>query len=462
MPLHHSRGRRAGGRVLESVDRIAVRQFWESLEVEEQLRVLRFEDLKLARRLYTLRTELLRSNLACYQCGIFDRTLRGQASMALLLDAFEFDLAGVNEPTAFITKLIFVERDNFFDLIEEELGGLLADGRPALRRSQWADLFDVTPSSWQDFLRRVLQLIELALLDAYQQHKQHEQELVSLDMPQSLSKSEDAGEEHILAALGVLGSSQSPSRRSKARKLRKKGATIAAAADAMASPQADLKEAVLPNEDAACGLEAAVASPPASDCVEDAVVIEPFQECTPESCGSSQLAEKLEDPLETSLDGTATSAGESQALSKSSSMDSMPSLPSDQDVDAAASSSNACNEVPSCNAGEIVPGEKEPMPGRVALFGPPPTITVPVTRKRITGGEPVAWSAWVCNEQFGQSAEWRWVAFEQADAAPERHLCARIRNTFLELSSPAPRAARYDRLRARSAETARERCGSSR
>lgn len=456
MPLHRSRGRRPVGRVLENVDCAGVRFMWESLEVDEQLSLLRFEDPKLVKRLYFLRTELLRSDLACYQRGIFTRDLRGQASMALMLDAFEFDLKpsahDEDERSAFITKAIFVERDNFFDLIEEELGGFLADGRPNLRRSQWVNLFDATPSSWMEFLRQVLRLIELALLDAYDQHQQRGQQQTPPESVQPHCSSEDAGEEHLLAALVAPDSPQQGAGRRRARKLRKKGPVDPAPA-AVVAASAECRDADL-SRDSTSASEAAARAFPTSEFIEAADVIVPRQECSSESCGDTTLAEQLEDSLEisldgteqledsleTSLDGTATSAGESQALSKSSSTGSMPSLSSHDDA--------SLNGTSSAQEGHAY----------ATLFGPPPTILVPPAQNQSSADANVTYSAWVCNELMGGSAEWHWVAFEQVDAAPVRHLRAHVRNTFLDLSPAVDGPARSLHLRARSADAARDGC----
>lgn len=454
MPLHRTRGLRLGARALGNVDRVAVRHWWDSLEVDEQLRVLRFEDPKLARRLYFIRAELLRSDLACYQHGIFARNLRGQASMALVLDAFEFDIdvsgEGAQEPVAFITKLIFVNRENFFDLLEEELDGFLADGRPALRRSQWLNLFDVSPSSWLEFLRQLLRMIELAVLEAFQQH-QEQQCAPTAELLQPECEAEHAGDDNIIAACSAPDSRGQPARRNKARKLRKKEAAISAAATREAPTAADL--AVHSSRQPRCSPSDTDTLPPTSDgtksCSSDAAP----QDCGSDSCGDSTRADQLELSAETSFDSTTTSGADSQVLSKSSSMGSMPSLSSCDDV------SPAEGEAPDeGNASAHV--EQTSGHAYAALFGPPPTILVPAFGNHLAGDAQVTCSAWVCNEQIGASAEWHWVAFEQrsssvatqADSVPERRLCAHVRNTFLELSSPS--AVRNLHRRARSADIA--------
>lgn len=153
---------------LAKVETEAVKEYWQSLELEERLSLLRFEDPALLDRLFTIQEALHFCDFKCYYlCG-----LRGQDAVRqkVGLDAFDVEaevVGGGVRPMAFFAKRSFVARDDLFELLERQLGPSPLEGL-APARGEWASLFDATPNTWAGFMRQVLRLVGLAILRAQQ------------------------------------------------------------------------------------------------------------------------------------------------------------------------------------------------------------------------------------------------------------------------------------------------------
>lgn len=145
-----------------------MKQHWSLLSPDERLRTLRLEDRELVGRLYEIQQELFLADFRCYLCG-----LRGQDALRKRTRLDLFDIEGVLgedgelHPVAFIVKGAFATREDLVELLEQRLGSPLLEGRPALRREEWASLFEMAPHSWTEFNYQVLCLIEQAVRQAH-------------------------------------------------------------------------------------------------------------------------------------------------------------------------------------------------------------------------------------------------------------------------------------------------------
>jgi len=140
--------------------------YWEGLGIDDKLGVMRFDEAKLVERVLSVQTQLCRSDMQCFLLGIRGQDAARQ-NVGMGQFAMECDADGVR-PVAFFAKPSFVERMDLTQYIGGELGGSFLKGRPMIRRQDWSLLFEKTASSWTEFMRQVLRLAELAILDAFQ------------------------------------------------------------------------------------------------------------------------------------------------------------------------------------------------------------------------------------------------------------------------------------------------------
>jgi len=126
---------------------------------------MRFSDTRLVERVLEAQRALCSSDLQCYALG-----LRGQDAVrekvGMSRFAIEGDEGGKNP--VFFAKAELLEQGDLFGYMESELGTPFLKGRMAVPRQRWHSLFEKAPNSWEDFLHRVLMLLELSILDAYQ------------------------------------------------------------------------------------------------------------------------------------------------------------------------------------------------------------------------------------------------------------------------------------------------------
>jgi len=141
-----------------------LKQYWSTLTTDAKLSILRFEDRLLVEELYDVQQSLYAADLDGFFQG-----LRGQEKVQREAGTQFFDVEGVLDkkgilrPKAFIAKREFVEMENLFDFIEERLGRPLFEGAPHLEQPHWPSLLKPKPTSWVDFVRVALSLVELAL-----------------------------------------------------------------------------------------------------------------------------------------------------------------------------------------------------------------------------------------------------------------------------------------------------------
>jgi len=189
-PAHRPRGRlgmsrdkvhlrlKRNGTVLPKAASDAVRLYWNTLQTSEKLRILRFEDPQLVSRLCTIWEDLYMLDLACYlhgikdeesgsnRCGLYMFAIEGSVCLEEAnADTIVFKGAPICD-AAFLAKPAFVEKIDFFEHLENQLGSPLLHGRPVLKQHEWPLLFTITPNSWQEFVRQILSLVELAVFHA--------------------------------------------------------------------------------------------------------------------------------------------------------------------------------------------------------------------------------------------------------------------------------------------------------
>jgi len=147
-----------------------LKQYWSTLTTDAKLSILRFEDRLLVEELYDVQQSLYAADLDGFFQG-----LRGQEKVQREAGTQFFDVEGVLDkkgilrPKAFIAKREFVEMENLFDFIEERLGRPLFEGAPHLEQPHWPSLLKPKPTSWVDFVRVALSLVELALRKSLQE-----------------------------------------------------------------------------------------------------------------------------------------------------------------------------------------------------------------------------------------------------------------------------------------------------
>lgn len=206
----------------ESASIEAVKEHWSTLGVDEKLAVLRFQDGELVNQLYDIQQSLYAADFECLIHGF-----QGQDQVRHKAGIHFFDVEGVlNDngimiPKAFIAHRTLVEMENMFDFLEERLGRRLLHGVPPLEPKKWISLLTPRPTSWQDFTRLALKLVELAL-------RKSQQETTQKMTQECMETSEQGDIEEPAKSNAASGLSQSAKR--KARKKRTKAGLAAAAA----------------------------------------------------------------------------------------------------------------------------------------------------------------------------------------------------------------------------------------
>lgn len=147
-----------------------LKQYWSTLAIDAKLAIMRFEDRLLVEELYDVQQSLYSADLDCFIQGV-----RGQEKVQREAGVQFFDVEGVLDkrgilrPKAFIAKREFVEMANLFDFFEERLGRPLLEDAPHLEQPHWPSLLKPKPTSWVDFVRVALCLVELALRKSLQE-----------------------------------------------------------------------------------------------------------------------------------------------------------------------------------------------------------------------------------------------------------------------------------------------------
>merc|ERR1712232_301989 len=157
------------------------KEYWAALQTEEKLRVLCFKERSIVDRAHSIQQALYHNELMCYQKGIHFLNKAGKAVISMGLQMFRFRWPGgveegLGPPEALAATLEFVDgSEGMFNYIERQLGSLFAGGRPPLgSRENWSVVLEPAPHSWNEYERRVLRLVEWALLAGARQRKEQE------------------------------------------------------------------------------------------------------------------------------------------------------------------------------------------------------------------------------------------------------------------------------------------------
>eukprot|EP00930_Biecheleria_cincta_P071754 TRINITY_DN59211_c0_g1_i1.p1 TRINITY_DN59211_c0_g1~~TRINITY_DN59211_c0_g1_i1.p1 ORF type:complete len:369 (-),score=84.31 TRINITY_DN59211_c0_g1_i1:36-1142(-) len=89
------------------------------------------------------------------------------------LEGFEFEIPAertcmgeLRAPIAVMATPEFAQGASLLEDMEQQLGGTILEGRPALQKQDWHAVFDTVPNSWQELQAQVLRLAELAIFHA--------------------------------------------------------------------------------------------------------------------------------------------------------------------------------------------------------------------------------------------------------------------------------------------------------
>jgi len=152
-----------------------VKEYWSTLTISQKIKCLRFEDCALAERLYEIQQSLYSSDMECFVHGFHSHEkVHSQAGSDL------FDIEGVLDgngslcPRAFIAHRALVEMGDMFAFLEERLERRFLDDVSYPGEQHWSSLLKPEPSSWLDFVRVALKLVESAILKSWQESRAHQ------------------------------------------------------------------------------------------------------------------------------------------------------------------------------------------------------------------------------------------------------------------------------------------------
>lgn len=144
----------------------AAKKFWAGLSLSQKSQTLRFSEPKLVGRLWDIRNDLFVSDFTCYACGIRGQDLPRQLGMDMFAVQGICSEEGLLDEGIFYARKLLVQKNDFFEFLEQQLGSPFLFGRPALMCQDWLGLFKKTPNTWSEFLCQLLKLVELAVLQA--------------------------------------------------------------------------------------------------------------------------------------------------------------------------------------------------------------------------------------------------------------------------------------------------------
>lgn len=160
--LSHRRAVPAG-----EVDPDAVKSFWLGLPEAVRLEVLSFRDPTLVQLVHSHMIALLKADMWSQMNGI------STDAPSQRLEGFEFEIpaertcmGNLRAPIAVMATPEFAQGASLLEDVEQQLGGSILQGRPALQKQDWHAVFDTVPSSWQELQAQVLRLAELAIFHA--------------------------------------------------------------------------------------------------------------------------------------------------------------------------------------------------------------------------------------------------------------------------------------------------------
>mmetsp|Transcript_25498 Transcript_25498/g.49997 ORF Transcript_25498/g.49997 Transcript_25498/m.49997 type:complete len:476 (-) Transcript_25498:116-1543(-) len=207
----------------------AVKEHWSNLGVDEKLAVLRLQDGDLVNELYEIQQSLYAADFECLIHGFQGQDqVRHKAGIRFFDVEGMLDDKGIMTPKAFIAHRAFVEMDNMFDFLEERLGRRFLHGVPPLQPKQWISLLTPRPTSWLDFTRAALKLVELALRKSQQDAAQKMQQ-------ECLEEAKEGDMEEPATSNAPIGMSQSAKRKARKKKAKAGLAAVCAKLQASAS-----------------------------------------------------------------------------------------------------------------------------------------------------------------------------------------------------------------------------------
>lgn len=180
MSKDRARGRLRHGAARPAADADAVQRYWSQLPVDERQAVLCFEDVALVDRLFNIWQTLCISDMTCYVVGVRGQQLASKAigNEFFAIEGFVSHSGEALLEAAFYAKPALVQKPDFFEIIEQQLGSPFLVGRPLLHRCEWPSLFLGSLNSWSDLVRQVFKLIEMALYEAEQSSRLKRREAV--------------------------------------------------------------------------------------------------------------------------------------------------------------------------------------------------------------------------------------------------------------------------------------------
>jgi len=179
MPRDKAKGQsrpRQHGECSEARAEVA-KKFWAGLSLSQKLQTLRFSEPYLVGRLWDVRNDLFVSDFSCYVCGIRGHDLPRHLGMDMFALEGICSEEGILDEGVFYARQLLVEKNDFFEFLEEQLGSPFLVGRPALVCKEWLGLFKKTPNTWSEFLCQLLKLLELAVLQASAASQESPQDL---------------------------------------------------------------------------------------------------------------------------------------------------------------------------------------------------------------------------------------------------------------------------------------------
>lgn len=165
----------------EGVDIGRLKTHWAAMDSDARLRTLRFTDPSLVERAFTTQQMLHSSEMAVHSHGLFLQfNEAGESVISTGLRHFKFDYPAVDVsedcaasnclvavPDALFATHELVDREDFFEYLDQQLGGFLVGGKTASKQGSSVSAFEPAPHTWTQYERQILRLVEVSLLQVY-------------------------------------------------------------------------------------------------------------------------------------------------------------------------------------------------------------------------------------------------------------------------------------------------------
>eukprot|EP00928_Gymnodinium_smaydae_P087143 TRINITY_DN71473_c0_g1_i1.p1 TRINITY_DN71473_c0_g1~~TRINITY_DN71473_c0_g1_i1.p1 ORF type:complete len:447 (-),score=123.87 TRINITY_DN71473_c0_g1_i1:144-1484(-) len=397
-----------------SEDAEAARQFWGALGADEKLRILRFDDPEVVLRIFEVQQELQQCDLQCYALGVRDLDLLPER-VGMNQFAMEADPDTPFKPAVFFAKDEFIERRDFDEFFERQLGAPFLNSRPLATKKGLSSFLEPAASSWPCFMMQVLRLLEAAIYAAFDSQRSRDR-AASAECEAAAAEALAAAAAEALVADGeagvATGNEGSGAKASKKKKKKAKARKATVVTDRITFEEpADADDDVAASGDEAACFRAVLPCCPEERTLSDDEV--PLL--------SVSLAQHNYDTL-SGIETASSSAG----------MD-----------DDAASLSTVDTATVTMREG-MVEGESHLKVDWNENGTPYLSTMEPQVELQVDWSERQAelrWSAWLSNGSTGAEAIWEWTATEMS------RVRAQMKNTFVEViessdceSDEAPRS----------------------